>query len=42
MHPDNKRALSFYEKLGFEVLEHADLPWEEVLYLGKDLKEEGF
>ena len=33
MHPDNKRALSFYEKLGFEVLEHADLPWEEVLYL---------
>lgn len=38
MHPENHQALKFYQKLGFQVLEHADLCWEEVLYLGKNLK----
>jgi len=38
MHPENQDALSFYEKLGFEVLEHVELKWEEVLYLGMYLK----
>ena len=39
MHPDNQQAFSFFKKMGFNKLEHADLPWEEVLYLGKDLKQ---
>ena len=38
MHPENHKALSFYQKLGFEVLEHVELKWEEVLYLGMCLK----
>jgi ribosomal protein S18 acetylase RimI-like enzyme len=42
MHPDNQQALSFFKKMGFIEQEHADLPWEEVLYLGKDLKQEFF
>jgi len=37
LHPDNARALSFFLKNGFVVLERADLEWEEVLYLGKRL-----
>ena len=38
MNPDNRKALSFYQKLGFEILEHVELKWEEVLYLGMYLK----
>ena len=37
MHPDNQKALRFYQKLGFSELEKANLVWEEVLYLGKQL-----
>jgi len=42
MHPENHSALSFFKKIGFRKLEYADLPREEVLYLGKNLKPEGF
>ena len=38
MHPENTKALEFYQKLGFQVLEQVDLKWEEVLYLGKYLQ----
>lgn len=38
MHPENLQALSFYQKLGFQVLEQVELRWEEVLYLGKYLQ----
>ncbi len=37
MHPDNREALRFYHKMGFHLLERAELAWEETLYLGKDL-----
>lgn len=33
MHPDNTRAFQFYQKLGFHVIEDAELP-EDTLYLG--------
>ena len=42
MHPENHSALSFFKKIGFRKLEYADLPREEVLYLGKNLKPEEF
>jgi ribosomal protein S18 acetylase RimI-like enzyme len=33
MHPENKRAFVFYQKMGFHVIEEAELP-RDTLYLG--------
>jgi ribosomal protein S18 acetylase RimI-like enzyme len=33
MHPENKRAFTFYQKMGFHVIEGAELP-RDTLYLG--------
>ena len=39
LNPDNHRARLFFEALGYEFLELADLPTEQILYLGKSLIE---
>ena len=37
VHPDNCRAQNFFSKAGYAFIEHADLPWEEVYFMGKSL-----
>jgi len=37
VHPENRRAKNFFSKAGYAFIEHADLPWEEVYFMGKSL-----
>jgi len=37
VHPENCRAQNFFSRAGYAFIDHADLPWEEVCFMGKSL-----